>query len=58
MGKNKFYHDPDPQETQDWLDYSLACNYIEKEKHIAFIKRNEQIGKMLTKLYQNWKSYE
>src|SRR5690554_2505199 len=45
-------------ETQDWLDYSLACNYIENEKHIAFIKGNEQIGKMLTKLYQNWKSYE
>lgn len=20
MGKSKFYHDPDPQETQDWLD--------------------------------------
>ncbi len=30
-------------ETQDWLDYSLACNYIEKEKHIAFTKRNEEI---------------
>lgn len=45
-------------ETQDWQDYALACNYIEKEEHSEFTKRNEQIGKMLTKLYQNWKSYE
>ncbi|MFV0573118.1 MAG: four helix bundle protein [Xanthomarina gelatinilytica] len=45
-------------ETQDWLDYALACEYISKEEHEQFSLKNDSIGKMLTKLYQNWKSYE
>jgi four helix bundle protein len=45
-------------ETEDWLDYARECKYISKEEHLKFIKRNEEIGRMLTKLYQNWKSYE
>ncbi|MDT0293166.1 four helix bundle protein [Mesonia ostreae] len=45
-------------ETQDWLDYALECKYLNKEEHSEFSKKNSQIGKMLTKLYQNWKSYE
>jgi four helix bundle protein len=45
-------------ETQDWLDYALACNYIDKEEHSTFSKKNDRIGKMLTKLYQNWKNHE
>lgn len=45
-------------ETQDWLDYALACEYISKEEHGQFSLKNNNIGKMLTKLYQNWKSYE
>ncbi|WP_242203730.1 four helix bundle protein [Aestuariivivens insulae] len=45
-------------ETQDWLDYSHACNYISQEEHLQFSERNDKVGKMITKLYQNWKSYE
>jgi len=45
-------------ETQDWFDYALACNYINEEEHSEFSRKNNQIGKMSTKLYQNWKSYE
>ncbi|WP_299671167.1 four helix bundle protein [uncultured Polaribacter sp.] len=45
-------------ETQDWLDYALECKYIDKKEYVDFSKKNDKIGKMLTKLYQNWKSYE
>jgi len=45
-------------ETQDWLDYAFACKYLAQEEYSRFSKQNSQIGKMLTKLYQNWKSYE
>ena len=45
-------------ETEDWLDYSLACNYISKEDHKKHIDEVNEIGKMLTKLHQNWKSFK
>ena len=45
-------------ETEDWLDYAFECKYISKEEHSKFLERNKEIGKMLTKLYQNWKSYD
>ncbi|MCF1423200.1 four helix bundle protein [Mangrovimonas futianensis] len=45
-------------ETQDWLDYALACDYISKDEHSDFSEKNDKIGKMLTKLHQNWESYE
>ena len=45
-------------ETRDWLDYDQACEYISEEEYIQFSERNDKIGKMLTKLYQNWKSHE
>lgn len=43
-------------ETEDWLDYALACKYLSDEEHFEMIKKNNMIGRMLTKLYQNWKS--
>ena len=45
-------------ETQDWLDYAYACKYIEEKEYSELLKRNNKVGRMLTKLYQNWKSYE
>ncbi|WP_121665508.1 four helix bundle protein [Mesonia aquimarina] len=45
-------------ETENWLNIALDCNYIEKESYDELMKRNSIIGKKLTKLHQNWKSYE
>ncbi|MAM27565.1 MAG: diversity-generating retroelement protein bAvd family protein [Flavobacteriaceae bacterium] len=45
-------------ETQDWLDYAHACKYMEEKEYSEFLERNNKVGRMLTKLYQNWKSYE
>ena len=45
-------------ETEDWLDYSLACEYITKEEYNKFLNEVNDIGKMLTKLHQNWKSFK
>ncbi len=44
-------------ETEDWLNYSLECSYIKKEDHAILINKNSEIGRMLTKLHQNWKSF-
>ncbi|MFT6865974.1 MAG: four helix bundle protein [Cyclobacteriaceae bacterium] len=43
-------------ETETWLDFSLECKYIDQETHTQFTEEIDQIGKMLNKLHQNWKS--
>jgi len=45
-------------ETQNWLDFALECKYIEEKVYKEFTSELDQIGKMLNKLHQNWKSYE
>lgn len=45
-------------ETEDWLNYALECQYLSKEVFDSLLERNNKIGKMLTKLHQNWKNYD
>jgi len=45
-------------ETEDWLNYSFECNYISLEAFNNLIDKNSKVGRMLTKLHQNWKNYE
>ena len=45
-------------ETEDWLGYSLACKYISNEDYKKYKTGVNDIGKMLTKLHQNWKSFK
>lgn len=45
-------------ETETWLNFALECEYIEQSTHKGFVDELDQIGKMLNKLHQNWKSYE
>lgn len=45
-------------ETEDWLTYASECGYLSKDMYTDLIKKNQAIGRMLTKLHQNWKSYE
>lgn len=44
-------------ETQTWLDFSLACSYIDEAKHTVLSEKLDSIGKMLTQLHKKWKSY-
>ncbi|MGB5818198.1 MAG: four helix bundle protein [Saonia sp.] len=45
-------------ETEDWLTYALECKYITKKVFEDFTTKNDKVGRMLTKLHQNWKNYE
>ncbi len=39
--------DGEQQETQHWIETSLDCKYINKEKHKYYISKYSEVGKML-----------
>ncbi len=39
--------DAENTETQVWLDFSLACNYITKEQYDDLIFKSEEVGKLI-----------
>ena len=43
-------------ETQNWILFAKDCGYITVEEFELFNNKLDTIGKMLTKLNQNWKS--
>ncbi|MFT7030151.1 MAG: four helix bundle protein [Marinoscillum sp.] len=43
-------------ETENWLDFASECKYIDEKTHQVLKSEIDEIGKMLTKLHQNWKS--
>ena len=45
-------------EVETWLKFALDCNYLDKEHYEKMEESNQTIGKKLTRLHQNWKSYE
>jgi len=45
-------------ETEDWQNYAQSCGYLSTEKYKELTERNDRVGKMLTKLHQNWRNYE
>jgi len=40
-------------ETEVWLDYSMDCNYIEKETNIKLLNEYEEVRKMLISMINN-----
>ncbi|MBC9797262.1 four helix bundle protein [Sinomicrobium weinanense] len=40
-------------ETQVWLDYALACDYIDDETHVALHKKYDHILGMIVKMIIN-----
>jgi len=44
-------------ETENWLKFALECKYITNSDFDKFTKEIDEIGKMLTKLHQNWQNY-
>ncbi len=50
--------DMENSETQVWLDFALACEYITKEKYEDFLNRSEEIGRLLNHMIENPDKYK
>lgn len=44
-------------ETENWLSFAKDCNYISESEAKGLNNKLEQVGKMLTKLHQNWQTF-
>ncbi len=44
-------------ETKNWVSFAKDCNYITKKEFDELEIKLNTIGKMLTKLHQNWTTY-
>ena len=49
--------DMENSETQSWLDFSHACDYISANQHKDFITKSEEIGKLLNHMVENPEKY-
>lgn len=45
--------DAENTETQVWLDFSLSCKYITKEKYSDLLLKSEEIGKLINYMMNN-----
>lgn len=49
--------DMENSETQVWLDFSLACNYITEIQHRELLAKSEEVGRMLNHMIENPEKY-
>ena len=56
--KKAFARAMENTETQGWLDFTLACEYITKEVFKDFNERSEEIGRLLNHIIQNPEKYK
>ncbi len=45
--------DSENSETQLWLDFALACDYISKAKQLELQNKSEEIGKLINYMMNN-----
>ncbi len=45
--------DGENSETSTWLDYALACSYIEKEDYTKCVSEGKEVGKLLNYMINN-----
>ncbi|WP_411768784.1 four helix bundle protein [Winogradskyella sp. A3E31] len=45
--------DSENSETQLWLDFAIACEYISEEKRLELQNKSEEIGKLLNYMINN-----
>ena len=50
--------DMENSEIQVWLDFSVACDYITKEKYQNYLIRSEEIGRLLNHMIENPGKYK
>jgi hypothetical protein len=44
-------------EISGWLDFALACNYINIDEHKSLLLKNEEVGKLLNHMINNPEKY-
>ena len=55
----KYFHskltdaDAENSETQGWLEYALACNYISQETHDSVLEKSNEVGKLINFMILN-----
>lgn len=49
--------DMENSETQTWLDFSLACKYLEEMKYRELVSQSEEVGKLLNHMVENPEKY-
>lgn len=49
--------DMENSETSGWLDFALACKYIDANIHSNFAAVNEEIGRLLNHMMNNPDKY-
>ncbi|WP_445734394.1 four helix bundle protein [Mariniflexile sp.] len=45
--------DGENSETNSWLDFALACNYLDKEKHLELTELGIEVGKLINYMINN-----
>ncbi|MEO6347224.1 MAG: four helix bundle protein [Aquaticitalea sp.] len=45
--------DSENSETQLWLDFALACNYISEEQQKALLIKSEEVGRLIHYMINN-----
>ena len=45
--------DGENSETSTWLDFALACNYLDKEKHLELTELGIELGKLINYMINN-----
>ncbi len=50
--------DMENSETQVWLDFAFACEYISKETYDDFTAKSEEIGRLLNHAIENPDKYK
>jgi len=49
--------DMENTETQVWLDYALACKYIDQKIYQELISKSEEVGRLLNHMIENPEKY-
>lgn len=49
--------DAENTETNIWIDFSHACKYISLSEHEKWIRRNDEVGRLLNHLINNPEKY-
>jgi four helix bundle protein len=49
--------DAENSETNVWVDFAFACQYINEEAKILFAAKNEEVGKLLSHMINNPEKY-
>lgn len=44
-------------ETEVWLDFAVACEYISQEQYQKLLDLNDEVGKLLHHIYNNPEKY-